>query len=421
MNRSRLTAGVLLSVLLGTAALSATVSAASAAVPVRGTFTPLDPARVLDTRDGTGVAGQHPGPLGEGQVTKLHMAGVAGVPETGAGAVVLNITATAAPEAGYIVAFPCGLPRPNASSLNFAKGVDTPNLVTVKLGTNGDVCIFAAKETQLVADVSGFYADDFAAVPGYRYHEVEPSRLLDTRDGTGLVNGRAPGVFTANEVLALDVTGVGGVPADGARAITLNMTTADATGAGYLTVFPCDRPRPGVSNLNFDPAVSAVANLVTVRIPESGQICIYASAPVQVIADVQGYFAPGPSSVFTSVSPLRVLDTRDGTGVAGSKVGPMGKAEQLRLHIAGVGGVPADARAVLLNVTVTAANGTGFVSVYPCGQPFPKISNLNYVRGVDRANLVKAKIGADGDVCFFTAVGTHLIADLEGYFTPIPA
>ncbi len=65
-----------------------------------------------------------------------------------------------------------------------------------------------------------------------------------------------------------------------------------------------------------------------------------------------------------------------------------------------------------------AANGTGFVSVYPCGQPFPKISNLNFVKGIDRANLVKTKIGADGDVCFFTAVGTQLIADLEGYFTP---
>ena len=419
MNRSRLTAGVLLSVLLGSAALAAAVSPASAAVPVRGTFTPLDPTRVLDTRDGTGVAGQHIGPLGEGQVTKLHMAGVAGVPETGAGAVVLNVTATDAPDAGFVVAYPCGVPRPNASSLNFARGVDTPNQVTVKIGTNGDVCLFAAKETQLIADVSGYYADDFASVPGYRYHEVDPTRLLDTRDGTGLMNGRTPGALAANEVLALDVTGVGGVPADGARAITMNLTTADATDAGYLTVFPCDRPRPGVSNLNFDPAVSAVANLVTVRIPESGQICIYASAPVQVIADVQGYFAPGPGSVFTSVTPLRVLDTRDGTGVVGSKIGPMGKAEQLRLHIAGVGGVPTDARAVLLNVTVTGANGTGFVSVYPCGQPFPRISNLNFVKGVDRANLVKAKIGTDGDVCIFTAVGTQIIVDLEGYFTPI--
>ena len=146
MNRSRLTAGVLLSVLLGSAALAAAVSPASAAVPVRGTFTPLDPTRVLDTRDGTGVAGQHIGPLGEGQVTKLHMAGVAGVPETGAGAVVLNVTATDAPDTGFVVAYPCGVPRPNASSLNFARGVDTPNQVTVKIGTNGDVCLFVRRE-----------------------------------------------------------------------------------------------------------------------------------------------------------------------------------------------------------------------------------------------------------------------------------
>jgi hypothetical protein len=418
VKRQSLVAGALVA-LLGTAALGMTAAPASAAVAVRGTFTPLDPARVLDTRDGTGVAGQHRGPLGNGQVTKLHMTGVAGVPTTGAGAVVLNVTATEAPGDGYVTVFPCGIERPNASSVNFAKGVNVPNQVTVKIGTNGDVCLFAATQTHLLADVSGYYADDFASVPGYRYHELEPSRLLDTRDGTGLTGGRLPGAVDAGEVLALDVTGVGGVPADGVRAITMNVTTADPADAGYLTVFPCDRPRPGVSNLNYDPSASAVANLVTVRTPETGQVCFFASAPVQVIADVQGYFAPGPGSVFTSVAPSRVLDTRDGTGVAGEHPGPFGRGEVHRLHIAGTNGVPTNARAVLLNVTVTAAPGAGFVTVFPCGQATPRVSNLNFVKGVDRANLVKAKVGAGGDVCFFTAAATELIADVGGYFTPV--
>jgi hypothetical protein len=374
---------------------------------------------VLDTRDGTGVQNQRRGPLGAGQVTKLHITGVAGVPATGAGAVVLNVTATGATESGYVTVYPCGIDRPLASSVNFTKGVDVPNQVTVKIGTNGDVCFFAGTQTDLIADVSGFYADDFAAVPGYGYHELDPARLVDTRDGTGLTNGRLPGPLAAGEVLAVDVTGSAGVPADNAKAITMNVTTADAAAAGYLTVFPCDRVRPTVSNLNFDPSASAVANLATVRVPTSGQVCFFASVSVQLIVDVQGYFSPGPGAVFTPLAPTRVLDTRDGTGVSDRRSGPFGRGEVRRLHIAGVSGVPTDATAVLLNVTVTAAPGAGYVTVFPCGRAVPKASNLNFVKGVDRANLVKAKIGDGGDVCFFTATATQVVADLEGYFATI--
>ncbi len=394
---------------------------ASAAVPVRGTFTPVDPVRVLDTRDGTGVAGQHPGPLGAGQVTQLHIAGVGGVPETGAGAVVLNLTATEAPGPGYVTAYPCGEARPLASNLNFTKGVDVANLVTVKVGDGGNVCFFAAAQVQLVADLSGWYADDFAAVPGYHYHELDPARILDTRDGTGL-GSRPAGPLAPGEVLPLAVAGAGGVPGDGsARAVTINVTTGDASAAGYLTVFPCDRPRPMASNVNFDPSQPTVANLVTVRLDPAGQVCFFASTGTDVIADVQGYFSPLPGADFTATGPVRVLDTRDGTGVAGHHAGPLRRDDVFALHVTGANGVPDNARAVLLNVTVTDAQGPGFVTVYPCGRPLPVVSNLNFVRGIDRANLVKARIGVGGNVCFFAFEGTQLVADLDGWYTPTAA
>ena len=421
MKRSRWAAVGVLAALLGTTAVALTSAPASAAVPVRGTFFPLDPVRVLDTRDGLGVEGQHPGPIGAGQVTKLHITGVGGVPDTGAGAVVLNVTATEAPGAGYITSYPCGDPRPVASNVNYTKGVAVPNQVTVKVGTNGDVCFYANTQVQIVADLSGWYADNFASAPGFRYHELDPARILDTRDGTGLQNGRLPGPMVAGEVLALQVEGAGGVPADGARAITMNVTTADPAAAGYLTVFPCDRPRPGVSNLNFDPATEAVANLVTVRIPADGQVCFFASQSVNVISDVQGYFAPGVGAEFTAVSPVRVMDTRDGTGVDGHHAGPNGAGEVRRLHLGGTNGIPADARAVLLNVTETEAAGNGYLTVYPCGRLRPIASNLNFVHGVDRANLVKVRLNTDGDVCFFSQAGTQIVADLNGWFTPMAA
>ena len=419
MKRSRWALAGALAALATGGLAAVTAIPAAAAVPVRGTFFPLDPVRVLDTRDGTGVDGQHPGPLGAGQVTKLHITGVGGVPDTGAGAVVLNVTATEAPGPGYITTYPCGDIRPIASNVNFTKGVNVPNQVTVKVGTGGDVCFFANAEVQIVADLSGWYADNFASAPGFRYHELDPARILDTRDGTGLQNGRLPGPLVAGEVLPLQVEGAGGVPADGARAVTMNVTTADPSAAGYLTVFPCDHPKPNASNLNYDPSVPAVANLVTVRVPADGQVCFYASQPVQVIADVQGYFAPGPGVEFTPVTPVRVMDTRDGTGVDGQRRGPFGIGEIRRLHLGGTNGIPADARAALLNVTITEAGGNGFVTVFPCGRPRPLASNLNFVRGVDRANLVKVRLDASGDVCFYSHASTQIVADLSGYFTPM--
>jgi hypothetical protein len=82
-----------------------------------------------------------------------------------------------------------------------------------------------------------------------------------------------------------------------------------------------------------------------------------------------------------------------------------------------VNGVPDDARSVVLNVTVTDARGRGWVTVFPCGHPLPLVSNLNFLRGIDRANAVNAKIGVGGKVCFYTDAETQLVADQYGYFT----
>ncbi len=389
---------------------------ASAAVPVRGTFTPVDPVRILDTRTGLGVADQHVGPLGVGQVIELDVTDVGGVPADGVGAVVLNVTVTEAVGNGYVTVYPCGFARPIASNVNFIRGVNAANLVTAKVGVNGRVCLFASNQTQLVADVSGWYADDFASVPGFRYTQLTPARIVDTRDGTGL--GQRPiGPLAAGEILAVTVPGAGGVPADGdVRAVTMNVTVADSTQAGYITVFPCDQVRPTVSNVNFDPANPTVANLATVRLSSTGQVCFFASTDTSLIVDVQGYFSPHADVTFTSLTPVRVLDTRTGLGVDGSRPTRALRGSVIQLHVAETNGVPADAVAVMLNVTITGASGPGFVTAWPCGHIRPVASFLNFVRGIDRANLTPVRIGANGNVCLFVSEGTEVVADLNGYF-----
>ena len=107
------------------------------------------------------------------------------------------------------------------------------------------------------------------------------------------------------------------------------------------------------------------------------------------------------------------LSTVDGQ-FAGIGVRAAGSVTELQ--VAGRGGVPADAAAVVLNVTVTGAQGSGFVTVFPCGEALPTASNLNFVAGETVPNAVIAKVGAGGKVCLFTQSATHLIVDVNGYF-----
>lgn len=71
----------------------------------------------------------------------------------------------------------------------------------------------------------------------------------------------------------------------------------------------------------------------------------------------------------------------------------------------------------MLNVTVTEAAGAGFITVWPCGEPQPLASNLNYIAGSTIPNAVVTKIGEDGKVCLYNSAPTHLVVDSNGYFS----
>src|SRR3989442_37290 len=75
---------------------------------------------------------------------------------------------------------------------------------------------------------------------------------------------------------AISVTGLGGVPVS-AKGVVLSATVTEGTGAGYVTVWPSDAPRPTASSLNFIPG-QTVANLVLVKVPPSGFVNVYNAA-----------------------------------------------------------------------------------------------------------------------------------------------
>ncbi|MBI5090023.1 MAG: hypothetical protein HZB15_14465 [Actinobacteria bacterium] len=122
---------------------------------------------------------------------------------------------------------------------------------------------------------------------------------------------------------------------------------------------------------------------------------------------------------FVSIAPARLADTRQGSPTvdgAGAGGGPVAAGSTLEVAVLGRGGVPAGAPAVALNVTAAEPQGSGFVTVYPCGGPRPLASNLNVTAGAVVPNAVMAKVGQGGTVCVYTSATTHLVVDVDGYF-----
>jgi hypothetical protein len=383
------------------------------------TYNPQSPARVLDTRDGTGTGGVV-NPVGPGGIINVKVTGVAGVPATGVVAVALNVTETqASGPPSYLTVWPTGTAQPTASNLNFNPGPSQPNLVIARVGTDGNVSIYNnLGSVHVVADVQGWYATD---TTGSTYVPVNPARILDTRDGTGAPAAQVgPG-----GTIEINVLGVGGVPTTGVTAVALNMTVTRATGPeSFLTVWPSGTNRPTASNLNFSGGPPST-NLVIARVGDGGKVAIFNNlGSTDILADVQGWFATpvaagatAPGSVYFPISPVRVLDTRAGLGTPGGAVGQLGTQGTIDLTVAGVGGVPANATAVVLNVTAADSPGPeSYLTLYPTGTTRPVASNLNFVAGQTVPNLVMVRV-ADGKVTIYNNLGsTNVIADIQGWY-----
>ena len=141
-----------------------------------------------------------------------------------------------------------------------------------------------------------------------------------------------------------------------------------------------------------------------------------------MIIDVAGYYQAGAGDGFTSQAPVRILDSRPGGGNIGGFTTPWAGGTTRKVAVVGgVSGVPADADAVVLNVTVTGTTGSSFLTLWPSDQSQPTASNLNWTPGVTIPNAVTVKVGAGGlnagMVSVFNLFGnTDVIIDVAGYY-----
>jgi hypothetical protein len=306
-----------------------------------------------------------------------------------------------------------------------------PGSDTATATYSGDANFAPSSGTQGVVVTSG----DFSP--------LVPTRICDTRsDNPSSLSGPAaqcngPGnsgsPVGADSTKTINVSGNFGVPAD-ATAVVLNVTVVNPAAPGYITVFPTGAAAPNTSNLNFG-AGDVVPNQVEVGTGTNGDISLFSSAQSNVVIDVEGFVSPTSSGAGAGLynplpAPTRVCDTRAGNPSAltggsaqcnGSGGGErLGAGSTITVQIAGVDGVPANASAAVLNVTVVDPTAAGYLTVFPQGATQPTASNVNYVGGEVTANRVTVPLSSGpspGEISIYSSSSADVVVDVSGSYT----
>jgi hypothetical protein len=128
--------------------------------------------------------------------------------------------------------------------------------------------------------------------------------------------------------------------------------------------------------------------------------------------------SPPAGTAFHTVSPCRIVDTRDPSGPYG---GPALAGGSVRSFVlAGPCGVPSTAKSLAVNLTVTQPSSGGHITAFPAGGSVPPASTLNFSAGQTRANNAVLGLSPAGGVSVSTVLSSggtvHLIVDVNGYF-----
>lgn len=215
---------------------------------------------------------------------------------------------------------------------------------------------------------------------------VEDSQTRPGNGGVTRVNVATPAQVASGEVVAAAV----------------NLTSVRGRHTGYVSAYPCEQGSSPSSNLNHmrDQVIAAAA---VVPVGASGDVCVFTERAGHVLVDAFGTF--GADADITSSEPTRVLDTRGGAR----------QPAHVERRVVAVPGADAPG-VVALNVTVTRAEGSGFLTVHVCGASPSKTSNVNFGAFLPSPNLVIAATDDEGRVCLTTNQNAHVLVDVLATF-----
>jgi len=373
-------------------------------------FYPVTPCRVMDTRNANGPLG---GPFIAGGSTRpIPIPSSACNIPANAAAYSLNVTAVPREGSlGYLAVWPTGLSQPLVSTLNSPDGLVIANAAIVPAGTNGSINAYVTDDADLVIDINGYFVPP--ATGTLQFYPLTPCRILDTRYPTGTFGG--PSITGGTSRSFPIPSSTCNMPTT-AAAYSLNLTVVPQGPLGYLTTWPTGQAQPVVSTLNSEDG-TVLANAAIVPAGTNGAVSFYASNTTDLVADINGYFAPpGTGGLnFYAVTPCRIVDTRNANGTFG---GPLMNGNSIRTFPLSQGpcGLPTTAAAYALNMTVVPSGPLGYLTTWPTGGTQPLVSTLNAVEGQVIANAAIVPAGTNGAVDVFVTNTTHVIIDTNGYF-----
>ena len=243
---------------------------------------------------------------------------------------------------------------------------------------------------------------------------VKPTRLLDTRFGTGAARARIqPGT-----ALTVQLTGRDPLPASGVGAIVAAVSVISPTGSGYLTVSAAGSSAKSTI-VNFT-ANAGMTNTAILPVSGAGRVTFtnVGTGPIDLAADVTGYYAAGTATTagtLESVTPTRLLDDRVGIGAPRARIGA---GRSVTVTFSGRGPIPASGvGSVVATVTVIAPTAAGFLTVEPAGSP-ARATIVNFVAGHGITDTAVLPLGTAGQVTFTNngPATIDLAADVTGYF-----
>ena len=365
-------------------------------------FVPLTSCRVLDTR------GDQPHKGGFPRIVPI-TSSPCSVPSTAAA---YSFNVTAFPLVGtlaYLTAWPDGESQPNVSTLNSPDGAVVSNAAIVPAGNTGAVDLFVTHDADVTLDINGYFI-----APGkdtLKFSPVAPCRILDTRGPTG--PSGAP--FLAANVSR--VVPIASAPCPTrliAKAYALNITVVPKGALHSLFVYPSDQASPKLATLSsLDGTVRAVAAIVAASAVDAS-ISVLSTDDTDVVVDITGRFDVAGYQ-FYPLTPCRAADTRLATGPLGGPSLAAGTTRSLPLA-SGACGIPTDAGALSLNLTVAPPGFLGYLTAWGTGFGMPATSTLNDPKGIVVANAAFTRAGANGSIDVFPMNPTDLVVDVNGYF-----
>jgi hypothetical protein len=395
------------------------------------------PARILDTRPGSGI-GNITGPLGAGATVSVPIAGTtpsAGVTLPAAvTAVALSITVTGQTQSGYLTVYADGEPRPATSTLDFAASGTLSNNAIIPVGPDGKIAIynFGTGTDQVLLDLTGYFTTPGTAaaahLTGSTYTPLQnPTRLFYTGNSTGssFYTGTGTNGATTSQVgpgAALTVTIAGNttngltLPASGITAVALNIGVIAPSGdTGWIAAYPQGMPTTNLkeSNVSFTGGSTFASTIVVITLnPSNEKLSIYngSAQPISIVGDLSGYFTSVTTGqYYHSLDAARILDTRQ----TNTPLSPNGTQT-----IPDPSGIIARNPTLVLNITAVAPTTSGYLTAYPAQASGTGTSVLNFA-----ANQTIADVGliytanANSFIIGNGSAGTvDYLLDINGYF-----